>query len=155
MQDDRSDDLQRVSDADRDAATTMLRTAFEEGRLAQDEHAERVDAALGARTRGELETLVTDLAATGESHPERPHRSQKGSEEVESTDEVEDTGEDDEGSRLSPLAVWGIFSAVMFFIWAVPALVMGYPVGVLGWALFCGFWGIPPLIVTLVRRRRS
>jgi len=149
VQDERSDELQRVSDADRDATTTMLRTAFEEGRLAQDEHAERVDAALGARTRGELATLTNDLAATGESHPDRSLQSQKSSEEV---DEPE---EEDGGSRMSPLAVWGIFSAVMFFVWAVPALVMGYPIGVLGWALFCGFWGIPPLIVTLVRRRRS
>lgn len=148
VQDDRSDDLQRVSDSDRDAATTMLRTAFEEGRLAQDEHAERVDAALGARTRGELATLTTDLAATGESRPDRPLRSQKSSEEV-------DEPEEEDGSRLNPLAVWGIFSAVMFFVWAVPALVMGYPMGVLGWALFCGFWGIPPLVVTLMRRRRS
>lgn len=147
MQDDRSDDLQRVSDADRDAVTTMLRTAFEEGRLEQDEHAERVDAALGARTRGELTTLTTDLAATGEARPDRSHRSQNGPGEV---DEPEEEG----GSRLSPIAVWGIFSAVMFFVWAVPALVMGYPMGVLGWALFCGFWGIPPLIVTLMRRRR-
>lgn len=149
MQDDRNDELQRVSDADRDATTTMLRTAFEEGRLAQDEHAERVDAALGARTRGELATLTTDLAATGESHPDRPLQPRKSSEEV---DEPE---EEDGDSRLSPLAVWGVFSAIMFFVWAVPALVMGYPMGVLGWALFCGFWGIPPLIVTLMRRRRT
>ncbi len=148
MQDDRSDDLQRVSDADRDAATTMLRTAFEEGRLAQDEHAERVDAALGARTRGELATLTTDLAATGRNHPDRSHQPRPGPEEA-------DEPEEDGGSRLSPLAGWGIFTAVAFFVWAVPALVMGYPMGVLGWALFCGFWGIPPLIVTLVRRRRS
>lgn len=148
MQDDRSDDLQRVSDTERDAVTTVLRTAFEEGRLGQDEHAERVDAALGARTRGELDTLTTDLATTGEIHPDRSHRPQNGSEEG-------DEPEEDGSSRLSPLAAWGIFSAVTFLVWAVPALVMGYPMGALGWALFCGFWGIPPLIVTLMRRRRS
>jgi hypothetical protein len=55
----------RASDADRDAATERLRQAAGEGRLEPDELEERVDAALRARTYGELARLVADL-------PDRP-----------------------------------------------------------------------------------
>ena len=55
----------RASDDEREAVVTRLRTAAGEGRLALDELADRVDRALGAVTRGELESLTTDL-------PEQP-----------------------------------------------------------------------------------
>ena len=55
------DDRMRVSDADREALTTRLRDHYAEGRLTQDELDERVSAALGAKTFGELRTLTTDL----------------------------------------------------------------------------------------------
>lgn len=51
----------RASDADRDAVVSRLRTAASEGRLEMDELSERVDAALRARTYGELGRLVDDL----------------------------------------------------------------------------------------------
>jgi hypothetical protein len=50
-----------ASDADRDAAAEMLSSAFAEGRLTSGEHAERVSAAYGARTLGELAGLTADL----------------------------------------------------------------------------------------------
>jgi len=53
----------RASDADRDRFVTILRDALAEGRLTADEHAERVDAALTARTLSELTPLVADLPA--------------------------------------------------------------------------------------------
>jgi hypothetical protein len=37
----------RVSDADRDQVTELLHTAYAEGRIDLDEHAERTSAALG------------------------------------------------------------------------------------------------------------
>jgi len=51
----------RASDADREAVTVRLRDAASEGRLEPDELEERVDAALRARTYGELSRLVADL----------------------------------------------------------------------------------------------
>jgi hypothetical protein len=51
----------RASDAEREAVVGRLRTAAGEGRLALDELAERIDRALGAVTRGELEELTRDL----------------------------------------------------------------------------------------------
>lgn len=51
----------RASDADRDRIADILREALAEGRIDPEEHAERIDAAYRARTRGELRPLVRDL----------------------------------------------------------------------------------------------
>src|ERR671931_2900480 len=51
----------RASDADRDRIADLLRDALAEGRLTADEHAERVEGVLAAKTVGELEVFVRDL----------------------------------------------------------------------------------------------
>ena len=53
----------RASDADRDRIADILREALAEGRLTADEHAERVEGALAAKTVGELEVFIRDLPA--------------------------------------------------------------------------------------------
>ncbi|MFE0179497.1 DUF1707 SHOCT-like domain-containing protein [Streptomyces olivaceus] len=53
----------RASDADRDRVADMLREALAEGRLTADEHAERVEGVLAAKTVGELDVFVRDLPA--------------------------------------------------------------------------------------------
>ncbi|MHC3426784.1 DUF1707 SHOCT-like domain-containing protein [Streptomyces sp. DT18] len=55
------EDGQRASDADRDAVAERLREAAAEGRIDFDELDERLGAALGARTYGELRPLLADL----------------------------------------------------------------------------------------------
>jgi len=52
----------RASDADRDRVLAMLGEAMSDGRLTQEEHAERVQRAFSARTLGELAELTADLA---------------------------------------------------------------------------------------------
>nr|WP_202545720.1 DUF1707 domain-containing protein [Streptomyces sp. SID5606] len=59
----------RASDADRDRVADMLREALAEGRLTADEHAERVEGVLAAKTVGELDVFVRDLPA---AHRDRP-----------------------------------------------------------------------------------
>jgi hypothetical protein len=59
----------RASDADRDAVAERLRKAAVEGRLEPDELEQRLDAALRARTYGQLDRLLTDLPFDG-----RPRR---------------------------------------------------------------------------------
>ncbi|MFE9772726.1 DUF1707 domain-containing protein [Streptomyces sp. NPDC005931] len=56
----------RASDADRDRIADLLRDALAEGRLTADEHAERVEGVLAARTVGELDAFVRDLPAAHE-----------------------------------------------------------------------------------------
>jgi hypothetical protein len=58
----------RASDADRDRVMEILRVAAGDGRLTPDELDERLEAALSARTLGELAVLSADLTA-GPSMP--------------------------------------------------------------------------------------
>ena len=53
----------RASDADRDRIADLLRDALAEGRLTADEHSERVEGVLAAKTVGELDVFVRDLPA--------------------------------------------------------------------------------------------
>jgi DUF1707 SHOCT-like domain len=55
------DDRIRVSDADRERAAARLREHFAEGRLSQEELDERLSAALGAKTAGDLRRVMADL----------------------------------------------------------------------------------------------
>jgi hypothetical protein len=60
----------RASDAERERTADQLRHAAGEGRLTVEELDERLNAAYAARTRGELEQLVSDVAVpvtTGDS----------------------------------------------------------------------------------------
>jgi hypothetical protein len=54
---------ERVSDSDRDQAVAELRRHLSEGRLDHDELSERLERALVARTRGDLELVLADLPA--------------------------------------------------------------------------------------------
>ncbi|MFC0042112.1 DUF1707 and DUF4870 domain-containing protein [Actinomadura rayongensis] len=56
----------RVSDAERDAVVGRLQDAYAEGRLDHDEFDLRAHLAMTAKTRGELETVLVDLAVGGE-----------------------------------------------------------------------------------------
>jgi hypothetical protein len=53
----------RVSDRERDVVVQRVQTAFADGRLDDTEFDERMRAALTARTRGDLDVLLTDLPA--------------------------------------------------------------------------------------------
>ena len=53
----------RASDADRDQVATLLGTAYAEGRLSRDEHDERLDQLMRAKTFDDLIPLTSDLVA--------------------------------------------------------------------------------------------
>ena len=53
----------RASDADREAAASLLNEAFAEGRLTADEHDQRLGAAYAARSWQQLQQLTADLPA--------------------------------------------------------------------------------------------
>ncbi|HLU60050.1 MAG TPA: DUF1707 domain-containing protein [Pseudonocardia sp.] len=60
----------RVSDAEREHVVELLQRAVGTGLLDIDEFTRRVDTALAARTRGELNVVLLDLP--GLTHPDRP-----------------------------------------------------------------------------------
>lgn len=51
----------RASDADREKVTTVLTTAYAEGRITREEHDERLDAVLRAKTFDDLLPITSDL----------------------------------------------------------------------------------------------
>jgi len=57
----RLDPSMRAASADRERAVDVLKAAFAEGRLDQDEYNDRMGRAYAARTYGELATLIADL----------------------------------------------------------------------------------------------
>lgn len=58
----------RASDADRRAALDIIDRGFDEGRITSDEHSERTEQALRARTQPELNVLTGDLVVIQDSH---------------------------------------------------------------------------------------
>ncbi|MFD5951728.1 DUF1707 domain-containing protein [Streptomyces collinus] len=83
----------RASDAERDRIADILHDALAEGRLTADEHAERVEGVLRAKTVGELEVFIRDLPAahrqgTGSSPAPAPHRPTAGALPIDPDDNV-------------------------------------------------------------------
>lgn len=61
----------RASDADRDAVIRELGEHAGDGRLTLAEHEERIEQAMEAKTRGQLDRLLSDLPDTTGAPPER------------------------------------------------------------------------------------
>ena len=59
----------RASDADRDQVATLLSTAYAEGRLTREEHDERVDQLMAAKTFDDLVPITRDLVVVGSRAP--------------------------------------------------------------------------------------
>lgn len=59
----------RASDIDRDQVVDVLRDALMSGRLTQEEHSDRLEQTLQARTLGELEPITRDLVVPGQAAP--------------------------------------------------------------------------------------
>jgi hypothetical protein len=59
----------RASDADRDQVATVLSTAYAEGRLTREEHDERVDQLMAAKTFDDLIPITRDLVVVGSPPP--------------------------------------------------------------------------------------
>jgi hypothetical protein len=59
----------RASDADREKVATVLSTAYAEGRLTREEHEERLDQLLAAKTFDELIPITRDLVVVGAHGP--------------------------------------------------------------------------------------
>ena len=134
----------RASDAERDLAADRLREAHAEGRLTVEEFSERLDAALAARTRGDLEALTRDLPA-----PSVPARSRPRTGD-EATPARRDTG-----APTGLQAAWGVWAfavLVNLVVWGVVSVSQGGPVYFWpGWV--AGPWGAVLLVRTLAGGR--
>jgi hypothetical protein len=118
----------RASDAERDAVVTELAEHLKDGRLQPDEFDERVGRAVSARTRGDLDVLLTDLPRPVPAMPAPPP------------------------ARLLPfpLVAIALFVTGMMLIGGISraAAAGGHPV----WAIWWLWWLIPVAIVAARRR---
>lgn len=64
----------RASDADRAQVATVLNTAYAEGRLTRDEHDQRLDEVMAARTFDDLIPITRDLVVVAPPPPACPDR---------------------------------------------------------------------------------
>ncbi len=62
----------KATDADRDAAGSVLRDAFADGRLSLTEYDKRLDVALSIGTLGEVHGLIADLVAAADDFTPNP-----------------------------------------------------------------------------------
>jgi len=142
----------RASDADRDRTTALLREHHAAGRLTAEEFNERMDAALGAKTLGELDDLLTDLPVIDLYR--LPHESMRRPAGLPHQSLVpRDPGGAASPVRFSPgtLAVgaWAVVTGTLVAIWAVAAVV-----GVGTWLPWWLLVAIPWIWVLIRRARR-
>jgi Domain of unknown function (DUF1707) len=62
----------RASDADRERVATVLNTAYAEGRLSREEHDERLDQLMGAKTFDDLIPITRDLVVVRPREDHQP-----------------------------------------------------------------------------------
>jgi hypothetical protein len=136
----------RAGDQDRDRTITLIRDAYAEGRLDNDEFQSRMASAQQARTFGDLAALVNDLPV----QPPSPSIVA-----VPSPSTVVPADEDEEQARnlRKGWAAWAGVSVMVNVIWLGTWVTSGsappyWPIWVMG------PWGAAMLIGTLTRRAR-
>jgi uncharacterized membrane protein len=101
----------RASDADREQLVDVLKTAFGEGRLTQDEYTARMEQAYTAKTYGELQALVADLP--GPAVPQVPYTFTRYQQQRPTN------------SLAVASMVFG-FATPVFALTAIPAVILGH-----------------------------
>ncbi len=88
----------RASDADRDQVATLLSTAYAEGRLSREEHDERIDQLMAAKTFDDLIPITRDLVIVGPRAPDTTPQSS-------SRFAVDTTGQNPDSDKM--IAIFG------------------------------------------------
>lgn len=107
-----------ASDRERERAVARLRDGGAEGRLTPHELEERVERALGARTRGDLASVIGDLP--DEARERNPGRGGRG----------------DRSDLPRQLAIYAAVNLLLIVVWATSGASYFWPVWpLLGWGL--------------------
>ena len=142
----------RASDADRDRATALLREHHAAGRLTAEEFGERMDAALNAKTLGEIDELLADLPAIDLYR--LPHESMRRPPGLPHTSLLPwDPGTT---ARFQPgtvaMGAWAVLCGTLVALWAVAAVV-GAGTWLPWWLLVVVPWTW--IMIRRARRRRE
>jgi hypothetical protein len=143
----------RASDADRDRVATLLREHHAAGRLTAEEFHERMDAALTAKTLGELDDLLADLPVIDLYR--LPHESMRRPADLPHTSLMpRDPGRSADPDRFPPgtvaMGAWAVVTGTLIAIWAVAAVI-----GVGTWLPWWLLVAIPWIWVMVRRARRN
>ncbi len=107
-----------ASDVERERAVVLLRDGGAEGRLTPQELEERVERALGSRTRGELASVIEDLP--DEAPATKPAHAVRG----------------DRGDARRQLAIYAAVNLLLIVVWAISGAGYFWPLWpLLGWGL--------------------
>ena len=155
-----SDPRYLISDTERDEALRHLRTALEEGRLSVDEHGQRTQETLQARTNEDLRPVFGDLPQqlwpSTVGQPPAPTVIPPATPVTEDTAhrKKRDNDEDDEEDRERGMGFGSIagIGGFFFLIWGLPAMVSGGTGSVL---VFLGFFLVFVLTPAAVQITRS
>jgi hypothetical protein len=141
----------RASDADRDRAASLLREHHAAGRLTAEEFHERMEAALNAKTLGEIDDLLSDLPVIDLYR--LPHESMRRPASLPHSSLMPRDPGAAEPVRFSPgtlaMGAWAVVTGVLIAIWAVAAVV-----GVGTWLPWWLLVAIPWIWVLIRRARR-
>lgn len=133
----------RAGDMDRDQVAAILRDALADGRLDNDEFAERLDAAYRAKTFGELDTLTADLP-TSAVVPAATDRAPAALQPTSSADSRSDRG------LRAAWVTWAGAVSINLVIWLMVSLSNGEPVYF--WPMWvAGPWGAVLVVGTVAR----
>jgi hypothetical protein len=141
----------RASDADRDRATALLREHHAAGRLTAEEFDERMNAALDAKTLGEIDELLADLPVIDLYRlPDESLRRPAG---LPHQSLVPRDPRGTSPARLPPGAVaigaWAAVTGTLIAIWAVTAVI-----GIGTWIPWFLLVAIPWIWVLIRRAQR-
>jgi Domain of unknown function (DUF1707) len=124
----------RASDEERELAASQLREHYAAGRLSEEELNDRLDAVYGARTAGDLRTLLADLPALP------PAVADRRMELAERRTELQRELLQQTGGALVPFlictVIWGATGAHAYFWPAWVALAAVIPLMRNGWRLY-------------------
>ncbi len=139
----------RASDADRDRAAALLREHHAAGRLTAEEFYERMEAALDAKTLGEIDELLADLPLIDLYR--LPHETMRRASDLPHTSiRPRDPGRGGDPTRFPPgtvaMGAWAVVTGTLIAIWAVAAVV--------GVGTWFPWWLLIGFIWVVVRRAR-
>lgn len=137
----------RAGDADRQKVADQLRQALEDGRLTLTEYDERLGAAYGAQTFGELAPLTKDLPV--QRQPVVPPPSPAPVEQQK-------LSRDERTLFIRRGTGWLGGASIMTGIWGIQSFTDNVPGAHFFWPLFpLAFWGVGVLGGTFGRRKQQ
>ena len=140
-----------MNEGDRDRTAALLREHHAAGRLTAEEFHERMEAALDAKTLGELDELLADLPVIDLYR--LPHESMRRPAELPHQSLVPKDPGQTGLTRFSPgsvaMGAWAVVTGTLVAIWAVAAVV-----GVGTWFPWWLLVAIPWIWVMIRRARR-